>query len=69
LNTLHKEKDENGKSLAAVKGGKEGGKEGSKKTNSQIWESTIDGFRSTAAGVVSHNKANGWDPNARVRVY
>ena len=53
-------KDKNGKSLVAVKGGK--------KTAAQIWDSTIDGFRSTASGVARHNRANGWDPNARVRV-
>jgi hypothetical protein len=53
---IHKEKDENGKSLVAMK------------TNNQVWESTIDGFRSHAAGVARHNKANGWDPNARIRV-
>jgi hypothetical protein len=34
----------------------------------QVWESTVDGFRSNAGGVASHNRANGWDPNARVRV-
>jgi hypothetical protein len=37
-------------------------------TNSQVWESTVDGFRSTPGNVVKHNKANGWDPQARVRV-
>jgi hypothetical protein len=47
-----------------VKGGKEGGK----KTAAQIWESTVDGFRSHAASVARHNKARGWDPNARIRI-
>jgi hypothetical protein len=37
-------------------------------TNSQIWESTADGYRSTAAGVVKHNKFIGADPGARVRI-
>jgi hypothetical protein len=81
---LHEEKDENGKSLNAVKGGKkaagklneaknENGKslnaaEGGKKTNAQVWESTVDNFRGSAGNVAYHNKANGWDPNARLRV-
>jgi hypothetical protein len=56
----HEAKDENGKSLAGVKG--------AEKTNAQIWESTIDGFRSTASGVARYNKSRGWDPNARIRV-
>jgi hypothetical protein len=56
----HEAKDENGKSLHAVKG--------SKKANAQVWESTIDGFRSNAGNVARHNRANGWDPNARTRV-
>ena len=37
-------------------------------TNSQVWESTIDGFRGRACVVANHNKANGWDTKARVRV-
>jgi hypothetical protein len=60
LNTVHKEKDANGKSVNAVKG--------AEKTNAQIWESTIDGFRSNAGAVARHNKARGWDPNARIRI-
>lgn len=36
--------------------------------NSQVWESTMDGFRSNAGMVAIHNKRNGWDPNARVRI-
>jgi hypothetical protein len=35
---------------------------------SQIWESTIDGYRGRASSVALHNKANGWDPAARVKV-
>jgi hypothetical protein len=64
----HEKKDANGKSVNAVKGGKEGGSKGGKKSAAQIWESTIDGFRGNAGNVAKHNRANGWDPNARIRV-
>ena len=37
-------------------------------TNKQVWESTVDGFRSTSGNVAKHNKAKGWDPNARVKI-
>lgn len=57
---LNKEKDEEGRSLNAVKGGKT--------VASQIWQSTVDGFVSSAGNVARHNKANGWDPDARVRI-
>jgi hypothetical protein len=53
---IHKEKDELGRSVTAMK------------TNTQVWESLIDGFRSTAGPVALHNRANGWDPAARVRI-
>ncbi len=53
---MHKAKDELGRSLTAMK------------TNTQVWESTVDGFRSNAGGVASYNKAKGWDPNARVKI-
>lgn len=53
---LHKVKDENGKSLNAIK------------ASTQVWESTVDGFRSNASGVARHNRANGRDPNARTLV-
>jgi hypothetical protein len=36
--------------------------------NSQVWESTEDGFRSNAGAVATHNIRRGWDPDARVRV-
>lgn len=36
--------------------------------NNQRWVSTVDGFESTARGVVEHNKSKGWDPDARVRI-
>lgn len=38
-------------------------------TNSQVWESLIDGYQSTPSGVANHNRLNGWDPDARIRVY
>ena len=56
----HAEKDENGKSVNAVKG--------AAVTNSQRWQSTVDGFISTAGNVSKHNQANGWPGNARVRL-
>ena len=45
-----------------------GGKAGGTKTAQQKWQSLVDGFISHAAAVSSHNKARGWDPNARVRL-
>jgi hypothetical protein len=57
---LHEAKDEDGKSLQGI--------ENAKRLHDQIWESTIDGFRSNAGNVARHNRANGWDPNARIRV-
>ena len=36
---------------------------------SQVWESTEDGFRGNAGNVAKHNRANGWDPEAKCRVY
>ena len=39
-----------------------------KSTTAQVWESTVDGFRSNPGAVAQHNKARGWDPDARVRV-
>jgi hypothetical protein len=53
---LHKDKDESGRSVAAMK------------TNSQVWESTVDGFRSNPGAVAAHNRSRGWDPCARVRI-
>jgi hypothetical protein len=57
---LHSERDEFGRSVQGVRN--------AKRVNSQLWESTVDGFRSTAGPVARHNKANGWDPGARVRL-
>ena len=42
--------------------------ENARKVNSQMWESTHDGFRSNAGNVARHNKANGWNPGDRVKV-
>jgi len=61
---LNKDKNEQGKSINAVKGGKRA----SEVTNSQVWKSTVDGFLGNAGNVAQHNKARGWDPDARVRL-
>jgi len=74
--TMHAEKDDQGRSIIAVRGGRKGGREGKRKggekgsvtTNAQLWQSTVDGFVSNAGGVACHNKANGWDPGARTRM-
>jgi hypothetical protein len=58
--TLHQRKDSRGKSIEGVKS--------AIRMNSQVWESTIDGFRSNAGAVAQYNKAKGWDPNARRKV-
>jgi hypothetical protein len=60
LEKINKEKDEFGRSVNSVKN--------AEKLHAQVWESTIDGFRSGAGPVARHNKANGWDPGARVRI-
>jgi hypothetical protein len=56
----HAEKNEEGKSVFAVNA--------ARRMNSQLWQSTIDNFIGNAGNVASHNKANGWDPNARIRI-
>lgn len=80
---LHSEKDQNGNSKHAVKNGKKvltalrekdpdhqskAGRRGAEEMHKQVWESTIDGFRSGPGPVANHNKANGWNPSARVRI-
>ena len=60
LEKMNREKDEFGRSVNGVKG--------AEKLHAQVWESMIDGFRSGAGPVARHNKANGWDPAARIRV-
>jgi hypothetical protein len=32
------------------------------------WISTVDGYAGNAGTVALHNKRNGWDPNARIRI-
>jgi hypothetical protein len=59
----HAEKDENGKSVNAVKAGKKGGV-----TNSQLWQSTMDGFIGNPGNVAQYNRARGWPGDARVRL-
>ena len=74
--TLHEEKDDLGRSVHAVKAATAAHEEKddlgrsvtAMKTVGQVWESTIDGFRSHSGGVAIHNQANGWDPAARVRI-
>jgi hypothetical protein len=73
---LHEVKEESGKSAHAVRMGKKAHEEKddkgrsvtAMKTCSQVWESTVDGYRSNPGSVASHNKRNGWDPKARVRI-
>jgi hypothetical protein len=77
---IHIEKDEEGKSKHAVKCGKAAHRQKNdlgksvnavktaENTNSQVWESTIDGFRSNPGNVARHNIRNGWDPHDRVKV-
>lgn len=60
----HENKDDRGKPLSCVKGGKKS----SQITNSQVWESLIDGFRSGPSQVAAHNRSNGWDPGSRVKI-
>jgi hypothetical protein len=57
---LHEEKDELGRSIHGVKS--------AERLHKQIWESTMDGFRGHSGAVAKHNKANGWDPAARVKI-
>lgn len=42
--------------------------ENARKANRQVWESTRDGFRGNAGNVARHNKANGWNPDDRVKI-
>lgn len=73
---IHAEKDERGKSLRGIKAGEllhsekdeQGRSMVAMRVNKQVWESTVDGFRSHSGGVALHNKSNGWDPKARIRI-
>ena len=42
--------------------------EDGKKAAYTLWKSTVDGFVGNAGNVAQHNRANDWDPNARVRI-
>ena len=57
---IHARKDENGKSVLSVMN--------ARIMNSQVWVSTLDGFRGNAGNVAQHNRRNGWDPKAKVKV-
>lgn len=48
--------------------GRKGGRKGGKVSSSQVWQSTIDGFQGRACSVALHNKANGWNTNARIQI-
>ncbi len=56
----HADKDENGKSVLGVKNGR--------RMHAEVWESTIDSFQGNAGNVAQHNRRNGWDPDARVKI-
>jgi hypothetical protein len=47
---------------------KEWGRKGGLALSKQVWQSTVDGFISTASGVAVHNKSIGADSSARVRI-
>ena len=47
---------------------KEDSRKGAASTNAQVWQSLIDGFTGSASGVSKHNRAQGWDSLARVRI-
>jgi hypothetical protein len=78
----HKEKDERGRSKNALKAARkamnmgvgvtartpEKMTEDGKKSAYTLWISTVDGFIGNAGNVYQHNRAKGWDPNARVRI-
>jgi hypothetical protein len=63
---IHAEQYKNSSSFTEDR--KRGGQRGASVSNSQKWRSTEDGFISTAGNVAKHNRDNGWDPNARVKV-
>jgi len=74
--TFHKEKDGSGKSINAKKAvetlhsarDERGRSIHTLKTINRRWRSTVDGFESNAGNVARHNRANGWPPEARVKV-
>ncbi len=79
-NCLHFKKDKDGKSLHGLKAAERlqssmsakekttRSRKAASTTNKQIWQSTIDGFKGRACSVALHNKANGWDPAARIKI-
>jgi hypothetical protein len=46
----------------------EGSKKAGRISMAQRWISTVDGYISSAPLVARHNKRNGWDPEARIRI-
>jgi hypothetical protein len=54
------------KRKAGAAGSVENKLKGTRKVNSQKWMSTVDGFISTAAGVVSHHKSLNYPTDARI---
>lgn len=42
--------------------------EDGKKAAYTLWRSTVDGFVGNAGNVARHNRANGWNPDSRVRL-
>jgi hypothetical protein len=74
--STHEVKDENGKSVNAKRAAlvlhsvkdDMGRSVHTMKTINNRWRSTVDGFESNAGNVASHNRANGWPPEARVKV-
>lgn len=73
---LHERKDELGRSIQGIKNAQRlnaekdefGRSVNAMKTQLQIWESLIDGYRGRAVDVSRHNRARGLDPDARVRI-
>jgi hypothetical protein len=77
---LHESKDSEGKSTLARKAAKafhsikdeQGKSVNAQKANAvmlkQEWKSLYDGFTGNAGNVAQHNRRNGWDPDARVRI-
>jgi len=79
-NCLHAKKDKNGKSIHGLKAAKrlqaamspeektKRSRKAVNKVNKQLWQSTIDGFKGRACSVALHNKANGWDLAAKIKI-
>lgn len=77
---VHAKKDEQGRSVEAVRAAEATNKEknregksvnavkGAQVVNKQVWKSVIDGYIGSPGSVALHNKRRGWDPSARIRV-